>query len=193
MRTRKMMALVAVVPVVALIALALKVDSTARAGAPSHSAQAIVVLGARVLPSGHAAPALQRRAEMAAELFKEGRAPVVVFSGGSSGNQPSEARIARDIAVSLGVPADACVLEENSHSTAENAALTVPLLEARGIKDVLLVSDGYHLLRANAHFAALGITAHPVASGRPLTTGGRAYWTLREVAALLRRPWLLWV
>jgi uncharacterized SAM-binding protein YcdF (DUF218 family) len=192
MRTRKMMALVAAAPVVALIALAFRVDRAARVDPPSQGAQAIVVLGARVLPSGHAAPALQRRAEMAAELFKAGRAPVLVFSGGASGSQPSEARIARDIAVSLGVPTDACVLEESSHSTAENAALTVPLLEARGIKDVLLVSDGYHLLRARAHFSALGITAHPVASGRPLNAGGRVYWTLREVAALLRRPWLLW-
>jgi uncharacterized SAM-binding protein YcdF (DUF218 family) len=189
---RKMVGLIAAVPVLALGALAFLVDRAARPVPSSQNAQAIVVLGARVLPSGHAAPALRRRAEMAAELYRAGRAPVVVFSGGSAGNQPSEASIARDIAVSLGVPPQACVLEDHSHSTAENAALTVPLLKERRIGEVLLVSDGYHLLRAQAHFTSLGITAHPVASGRELNAGGRAYWTLREVAALLRRPWLLW-
>jgi uncharacterized SAM-binding protein YcdF (DUF218 family) len=187
-----MVGLIVAVPVLVLGVLALRVDRRARQAPSEGNAQAIVVLGARVLPSGHAAPALQRRAEMAAELYRSGRAPLLVFSGGSSGTQPSEASIARDIAVSLGVPADSCVLEDHSHSTAENAQLTVPLLKARNIDDVLLVSDGYHLLRAQAHFAALGITAHPVASGRQLGPGTRAYWTLREVAALLRRPWLLW-
>jgi uncharacterized SAM-binding protein YcdF (DUF218 family) len=189
---RKMIAAIAVVPLFALGVLALRVDRAARKEAPMQNAQAIVVLGARVLPGGHAAPALQRRAEMAAQLYREGRAPLVVFSGGSAGGLPSEASIARDIAVSLGVPSEKCVLEDKSHSTAQNAALTVPLLEERGIKDVLLVSDGYHLLRATAHFASLGITAHAVASGRHLTPGAQVFWTLREVAALLRRPWLLW-
>ncbi len=186
------MAVIIAAPVLLLAVLAFSVDRRARMEPSSEKAQAIVVLGARVLPNGHAAPALQRRAERAAELYRAGRAPLLFFSGGSAGTQPSEASIARDIAVSLGVPAEVCVLEDKSHSTAENAALTVPLLKERGITDVLLVSDGYHLMRAQAHFAALGVTAHPVASGRELDTAGRMYWTLREVAALLRRPWLLW-
>src|SRR5947199_160404 len=83
-------------------------------------------------------------------VLLEGRAPLIFFSGGASGTQPSEASIARDIAVAAGVPAAACVLEENSHSTADNAAFTTPLLRSRGISEVILVSDGYHLLRAQA-------------------------------------------
>ena len=53
-----------------------------------------------------------------------------------------------------GVPATACVLEDQSHSTHQNAELTVPLLRERGVDEVLLVSDGYHLLRAQAQLIA---------------------------------------
>lgn len=172
-------------------AVALRVDAFARSRPAPRKAAAIVVLGARVLPSGEAAPALQRRAEKAAELYRQGLAPLMVFSGGVSGSLPSEARVARDIAVRLGVPAEACVLEEESHSTFQNAQLTAPLLKERQIDEVLLVTDGYHLLRANLQFTRAGIRSHPVASERSLSSADEAYWVVREAFALLRRPWIL--
>jgi uncharacterized SAM-binding protein YcdF (DUF218 family) len=191
-RLIKVLALIFLLPVLLVLALAIRVDVAAHREPDPAKAPAIVVLGARVLPSGHAAPALQRRAEVATRLFLEGRAPLIFFSGGASGTQPSEASIARDIAVAAGVPATACVLEENSHSTADNAAFTTPLLRSRGISEVILVSDGYHLLRAQAHFKEYGITSHAVSTGRDLPLGERLHWTFREVFALLRDPKLLW-
>ncbi|MBK7862263.1 MAG: YdcF family protein [Archangiaceae bacterium] len=191
MRARLLLALAAL-PFVVVAAIAWRVDRASRRPAATASARAVVMLGARVLPSGHAAPALQYRAEKAAQLYLSGRAPLIVFSGGSSGKLPSEASIARDLAVAAGVPPTACLLEDQSHSTAQNAALTAPLLKARGIDEVLLVSDGYHLLRAQAQFQALGIRAHPVPSGRRLGTTDWLSQTVREALALLRRPWLLW-
>jgi uncharacterized SAM-binding protein YcdF (DUF218 family) len=186
-----MVALLLGLPVVLVAALAWRVDHVARRPAATVNARAIVMLGARVLPSGRAAPALEYRAEKAAELYLAGRAPLLVLTGGHVGKQPSEARIACDIAVRRGVPQSACLLEENSHSTYENVQNTAPLLAERGISEVILVSDGYHLLRAQAHFAAAGITTHPVRSDRVLSPGDRLFQTLREVAALLRRPWLI--
>jgi uncharacterized SAM-binding protein YcdF (DUF218 family) len=153
--------------------------------------KAIVMLGARVLPPGEASPTLARRAEKAAELYRRGLAPLVVFSGGVGRGLPSEARVASELAIALGVPREACVLEEASHSTWDNAHLTAPLLAARGIDEVLLVSDGYHLLRAQKSFAAAGIRARVVSSGRPLTRAAHFYWTVREAVALLKHPSLL--
>lgn len=155
------------------------------------TAHAIVVLGARVLPSGAAAPALEHRAHKAAELYLAGRAPLIVFSGGSPSGLPSEAAIAAALAVARGVPHSACLVEDQSRTTRENAAFTAPLLRARGIRQVLLVSDAYHLLRAQAQFARLGIQTLPVPSGRPLGTAAALVQTARESVALLRHPWLL--
>ena len=169
-------------------ALALRVDRFWRSQPAPVPAKAIVVLGARVYAPGAPSPALARRAEKAAELYRQGLAPLVIFSGGVSGQLPSEASVARDLAVSLGVPASACVLEEGSHSTQQNAELTAPLLRARSIDEVVLVSDGYHLFRARLLFSSQGIRTQPVASERELSSANRFYWTLREATAVLRVP-----
>ena len=176
----------------AVLALAWRVDSFARGRPPPTGAGAIVVLGARVLPPNSASPALARRAEKAAELYRQGLAPLVIFSGGFAGRFSSEASVGRDLALKHGVPEAACLLEEGSHTTRQNAEHTAPLLKARGIDEVVLVSDGYHLLRASLLFAQLGIRTQPVASLRELSATDRLYWTLREVAALLRTPLILW-
>jgi len=188
---RRLLALLFVLPFVLVGVVAWRVDRAARSEPSTANAQAIVMLGARVLPSGHAAPALQYRAEKAAELYRAGRAPLIIFSGGSSRGLPSEASIARALAIAAGVPATACVIEENSHSTHQNAVLTLPLLKERGIDEVILVTDGYHLLRARAQFERLGIKTQPVASGRRLGTTDWLVQTVREALALLRHPWLL--
>src|SRR3954470_7529970 len=87
----------------------------------ARKSDAIVVLGARVLRGGVPSGALRARVEKAVELYLQGYAPKIIFSGGVGHNAPSEAQVARELAVSLGVPESACVLEEQSHSTEENA------------------------------------------------------------------------
>src|SRR5690348_15399951 len=77
----------------------------------ARRAQAIVVLGARVLEGGTPSGALQARAERAAELYHQGLAPLVVFSGGVGRYPPAEALAARDLALSLGIPPAACAVE----------------------------------------------------------------------------------
>src|SRR4051812_50121680 len=71
----------------------------------ARRAQAIVVLGARVMEDGQPSGALQARAERAAELYRQGLAPLVVFSGGVGRYPPAEALAARDLALTLGIPA----------------------------------------------------------------------------------------
>src|ERR1051325_2734412 len=76
----------------------------------------------------------ERVAERAAQLFHEGRAPLVIFSGGrgaitrSLWDDPEAERFAR-IAVSLGVPRENILTETQSTNTGENVAFTKKLLE----------------------------------------------------------------
>ncbi len=157
-------------------------------------ADAIVVLGARVLPGGVASGPLRARTERAVALFHEGRAPRLIFSGGVGENPPSEAEVMRRIARTLGVPDSACLLEEQSHSTYDNARFTAALLRERGLSKAIVVSDPYHLFRARQHFWREGIFAVPEPAPlteRNDTLARRAWWTAREVLALVRRPGLL--
>ncbi|MCI0569826.1 MAG: YdcF family protein [Myxococcaceae bacterium] len=78
----------------------------------AHPADVLVVLGARVRRSGEPSLALRARVEKAVALYRAAVAPRLLFSGGLGSHPPSEARAAATLAVSLGVPPEACVLEE---------------------------------------------------------------------------------
>jgi len=97
-----------------------------------------------------------RVASYAADLYKRGLAPLIIFSGkegemtkGKFGGK-SEARFFSDIAEAQGVPRSAMLLEEESTNTGENIRFTLALLKARGleIKSWIIVQKPYMLRRA---------------------------------------------
>ena len=154
----------------------------------------VVVLGARVLPDGSASAALLARIEKAVELYRAGVAPRLLFSGGVGVYPPAEARVMRDVAVRLGVPPEACLLEEESHSTEQNARYAARLLRSVGARRVVVVSDPYHLLRARQYFRLEGyeVATSPALLGeRNVHPVDRFYWTVREAVALLLHPRVL--
>ncbi|WP_374263298.1 YdcF family protein [Corallococcus sp. RDP092CA] len=157
-------------------------------------AEVLVVLGARVLPGGAPSGALRARVEQAAELYHRGVAPWLLLSGGVGAHPPSEARVMRELAVAAGVPASACVLEEDSHSTEDNARSCARVLRERGARRVVVVSDPYHLLRARQCFRREGweVATSPAPIAGRMRAEERAYWTVREAFALLLRPRLWW-
>lgn len=77
-------------------------------------------------------------ARRAAELYRQGLAPVVLFTGGLGRNtegllpEPEAVRFA-GVAMECGVPETAILLEPESTNTAENILFTRRLLEQRGI------------------------------------------------------------
>ena len=158
------------------------------------AAEVVVVLGARVLPGGEPSPALRARVERAVALYHQGLAPRLLFSGGVGLHPPSEAHVMRELALRLGVPARACLLEDQSRSTEENARGCARVLGALGARRVVVVSDPFHLLRARQYFRLHGLevaTSPALVPGRTLSARDRFYWTLREAAALLLHPRVL--
>jgi uncharacterized SAM-binding protein YcdF (DUF218 family) len=76
---------------------------------------------------------LARPAELAADLFLNGLAPMVVVTGGSE-RQPdglNEAEHHRDVLLSKGVPEHAIVVENRSTNTPENVLFALPMIGAR--------------------------------------------------------------
>src|SRR5574341_174736 len=78
---------------------------------------AIIVLGSAVWPGGRASPSLAARIQHAIALYRAGYASHLILSGGLGGNPPSEAEVMRRLATNSGVPADAVILDDASHST----------------------------------------------------------------------------
>lgn len=165
--------------VITWVLAAWQLDRLGRAAPPPGPYTAIVVAGCRVQPDGAPSLALQRRAERAVALWKQGLAPVVVFTGGATGALPSEARAAADHALTLGLPQQAMVLEAHSTSTEENARNASGLVTGR----VLVVSDAYHLWRARRVFGRYFAAVEVAGSDAPLDA--RARGAAREVGAVL--------
>lgn len=119
-------------------------------------ADAIVGLGAGVtsecFPNQHGVT----RVLLAARLWREKRAPVIVFTGGNGGGPCSIAESMRRLAEEIGVPRSSIRLEEASSNTWENGQLTAPILRERGAQRVLLVTDRLHMKRSAAVFAQFG-------------------------------------
>jgi uncharacterized SAM-binding protein YcdF (DUF218 family) len=143
----------------------------------------IVVLGAGLRADNTPSPAMYRRTAKAAQLWKDGIAPLIICSGGRPNNRMrSEADACRELLEANGVAREAIILEEQSRSTEENALHTRDLMQARGMSSAVVVSDGYHLLRALRLFRAEGI---PVVTSPAdgISTGNYARSISREVLA----------
>jgi uncharacterized SAM-binding protein YcdF (DUF218 family) len=101
----------------------------------------------------------ERVAERGAQLFLEGWAPLIVFSGGQGvitrelWNEPEAERFAR-IAMSMNVPRESILIETNSTNTGENIQFTKKLLEEHGLDPhrFIVVQKPYMERRAFATF-----------------------------------------
>jgi uncharacterized SAM-binding protein YcdF (DUF218 family) len=153
----------------------------------ARRADVIVVLGARVWPSGRPSDALARRTLHAVKLYKEGLAAAIVCSGGLGTHPPTEAQAAARLAMDQGVPPEAIVLEEKGHSTEESALFASEIMHAQGWQRAIVVSDAYHLWRAKLLFGKAGIEAYssPAHDERyPLSKRAYLYQLGREVVAV---------
>jgi len=79
-----------------------------------------------------------RVAEYASDLFLQGYAPCIIFSGGLGSLtknvfQKPEAEIFADIAIARGIPKNKILIENKSTNTGENIKFTKQFLEDRGL------------------------------------------------------------
>jgi uncharacterized SAM-binding protein YcdF (DUF218 family) len=141
-----------------------------RAASDYPTADAIVVLGGSV-EGGRSGwrdgPHLLGGADriwFGAQLYRAGRASVVILSGGNSEwsrADEAESSAMRAFAVDLGVPETAIRVEDRSRNTLENAIYTKQLLDAQNIGSILLVTSAMHMPRALAVFRSQGINVTP--------------------------------
>ena len=114
--------------------------------------------------NGRPSPVLRARLDEALAAYREGVAPLVVVTGGGlPGDAFTEAEASRDYLVDRGVPESAILLENEGGNSWESMQGAADLLEAEGLSRVLIVSDGFHLLRLKLMARELGLEA----AGRP--------------------------
>jgi uncharacterized SAM-binding protein YcdF (DUF218 family) len=114
---------------------------------PSRPAGAIVVLGAAQYV-GRPSPVLRARLDHAIALWRRGLAPIMIVTGGTgAGDTTSEAAVSQRYVAQHGVPRSSILLESEGRTTSESMAGVAALMSSQGRRDVLLVSDPFHMLR----------------------------------------------
>jgi len=141
-------------------------DFPPRAMSATPEAGAIVVLGGAIRGDTHMGTLgdLNQQADRlvyAAALYKAGKAPRLLLTGGGADGTRSEAEIMRDLLQVMGVPARAMLLEDKSRDTHQNALYTAVMLNKLGIQRVLLVTSAFHMRRAEALFRGQGLEVIP--------------------------------
>lgn len=136
-----------------------------------HSAaEAIVVLGAdrrrNALEYG-GGDTLNRlgleRVRYAARLAKQTGLPVLASGGRSREGDEPEAELMREILAEFGV--ETRWLEPDSRNTFENAQFSSRLLKGAGMGEILLVTHGWHMPRAQEAFEHAGMRVVPAPTG----------------------------
>jgi len=150
----------------------------------AHKADAIVVLGAAQY-NGHPSPVLKARLDHALALYKRGYARAIITTG-SYGLDPnfSEAHVGTEYLVQQGVKANHIITEQGSVTTRDSIRASVALMQSKGWKNALVVSDGFHMYRLKRMFEDAGIVAYtsPAPESPIESAPTQRYWhSLREV------------
>lgn len=106
-----------------------------------------LVFGAAISGRNTAGPAIVRRVDGAAALWKEGQIATLILSGGKGDSwRLSEAAVMRQQAIRDGVDGRSILTEDSARSTKENLENSRFLIE-KHCQTVVAISDQYHLAR----------------------------------------------
>jgi uncharacterized SAM-binding protein YcdF (DUF218 family) len=141
--------------------------------ASTEMADAIVVLGGSVIPPDAPGRLVDLaggadRVWHASRLYKAGKAPLILLSGGSDPaySVMSEAQAMQVFLRDLGVPDSAMLLEQESRNTRQNAENSARKLHQRGLHRILLVTSALHMERALREFESQGLDVIPAVTDR---------------------------
>ncbi len=142
-----------------------------------------IVFGAGLRRDGSPSAVLRDRVVTAAELYFSGRVEKLLMSGDNRFDDYNEPAAMQAYALSLGVPAEAIVLDYAGRRTYDTCYRARAIF---GLEEVTLVTQAFHLPRAIYTCNALGVNAVGViADQREYRRMARAFWFTRETIATL--------
>lgn len=145
-----------------------------------EGAQAIVVLGGGTVGGKALTDSSLERLRYGVELQRELGLPLLMAGGDNEAVRMGE--VARDEFRLDGE----IWLEDKSFDTYENARLSAPILRDRGVRTIVLVTHGYHLLRARREFQRHGfeVRCAPLGQATPGRWSGGIFMLLPSSDAL---------
>lgn len=148
----------------------------------SDDADCIVVPGAAVWRNRTPSDALLYRLEKAAALYRAGRAPKLIVTGGGEGNY-AEAEVMGEWLAEHGVPKSAIITENQSATTRDSGVNVARLMRRNGFATAIVVSQWFHVARTRLCLEQEGIVTYAAPSDGKILAK-QPFFVGREMVAL---------
>jgi len=139
----------------------------------------ILVLGCRVYKDGTASPMLADRVKVGIRMYETGVTDRLLMSGDHSTDYYDEVGTMKNLAIEAGIEADNIFCDHAGFSTYESMYRAKEIFQ---VKKMIIVTQGYHLVRAVYDARKLGIEAYGV-SADERSYAGQSMRDLREIVA----------
>ncbi len=150
-------------------------------------ADAVLILGAYVLPDGTLSDMLRDRITVGYELYEQGKVPKILVSGDHGRKDYDEVNSMKGYLKAQGASGQDVFMDHAGFSTYESIYRARDIFQ---VKKVIIVTQHYHLLRAVYIARELGLEAYGVASDLhdygPVMTG----YETRELIARNKDFWM---
>lgn len=143
-------------------------------------ADAILILGAYVLPDGTVSRMLNDRLQVGYELYSQGKSPKILVSGDHGRREYDEVNTMKEYIKNQGVVPDDIFMDHAGFSTYESMYRARDVFQ---VKKIIIVTQRYHLMRAVFIARELGLEAYGVASDLGDYGPVMYNYQLREIAA----------
>ena len=157
-----------------------------QAAISDEPAETAVIFGAAVWSNNQASPALRARVMKGIELFKGGKTKRLQVTGANAPGELSEGEVAYRMLIKNGIPAEMIDKEIQTRSTVEQIGfIKDSLMIKRGFKNIIAISDGYHLFRIREVGRFYGVNIRLAESGLTTELGEMLFYQSREAVSLL--------
>jgi len=151
------------------------------------SRRVAIVFGAGLWRNGTASPVLQDRVQTAADLYFAGKVEKILMSGDNRFVDYNEPAVMGALALSLGVPQEAIVLDYAGRRTYDTCYRAKIIF---GVTGAILVTQAFHLPRAIYLCNQLSVDSVGVeADLRVYRPASVLYWNIRELLATVSALW----
>jgi uncharacterized SAM-binding protein YcdF (DUF218 family) len=142
---------------------------------------AIIVLGARIMPDGELSTTVLHRVQTALKAYQDGYGKLLIVCGAKGRDEPeTEAGAMARWLREHGVPESDIVVEDTSTDTIENLQNAKAAMDARRLATAIVVTSDYHLTRALWLAKDQGLDAIGAAAPGNITWGQRIESRFRE-------------
>lgn len=126
----------------------------------AQNADAIIVLGASQW-NGQPSPVFQARLDQALDLYNKNLASNIILTGGiGEGEIISESEVGKNYLINKGIEAENILTEKFGRTSWQSLNGVVEILDKKNLHSIILVSDGFHLMRLKKMAKDLGLETY---------------------------------